>query len=174
MSRVYNNRAFYFVCKKIALSSFPFIFKVMTMKKLPLIVLALSCAMLTACGNGQKINAHSEKTAYKSVKMIKNRLPEDIRTEYEMSFWMVRDAKKSDDEFLNTVDNKTPQEIIVLGKEIYQQRKEAGFAEYQQYKTWEEMMAKYDRERMHQGKPKTDVKQTDDARTSNRDVIYSM
>ena len=73
MSRVYNNRAFYFVCKKIALSSFPFIFKVMTMKKLPLIVLALSCAMLTACGNGQKINAHSEKTAYKSVKMIKNR-----------------------------------------------------------------------------------------------------
>ena len=53
-----------------------------------------------------------------------------------MSFWMVRDAKKSDDEFLNTVDNKTPQEIIVMGKEIYQQRKEAGFSEYQQYKTW--------------------------------------
>jgi len=82
--------------------------------------------------------------------------------------------KKSDDEFLNAVDNKTPQEIIVMGKEIYQQRKDAGFAEYQQYKTWEEMMAKYDRDRMHQGKPKTDVKQTDDARTSNRDVIYKM
>ena len=143
------------------------------MKKLPLIVLALSCAMLSACGNGQKINAHNEKTAYRSVKMIKNRLPEDIRTEYEMSFWMIRDAKKSDDEFLSAIDNKLPQDIISMGREIYQQRKNEGFAQYQQYKTWEEMMAKYDRERMHQGKPRTDIKSTED-HTSNREITYKM
>ena len=145
----------------------------MTMKKLPLIVFALSCAMLSACGNGQKINAHNEKTAYRSVKMIKNRLPEDIRTEYEMSFWMIRDAKKSDDEFLSAIDNKLPQDIISMGREIYQQRKNEGFAQYQQYKTWEEMMAKYDRERMHQGKPRTDIKSTED-HTSNREITYKM
>ncbi len=143
------------------------------MKKLPLIVFALSCAMLSACGNGQKINAHNEKTAYRSVKMIKNRLPEDIRTEYEMSFWMIRDAKKSDDEFLSAIDNKLPQDIISMGREIYQQRKNEGFAQYQQYKTWEEMMAKYDRERMHQGKPRTDIKSTED-HTSNREITYKM
>lgn len=144
------------------------------MKKLPLVLLLLSCTMLVAC-NGQEINAHSEKTAYKSVKMIKNHLHEDMRVEYEMSFWMIRDAKKDKDEFLKTVDGKKAPEIIAMGKEIYAQRKAEGFAEYQHYKTWEEMMAKYDRDRINQGKSKSDIKEKiSDPKSGNRDVIYSM
>ncbi len=145
------------------------------MKKFPLVLLLLSCTTLGACSGGQEINAHSEKTAYKSVKMIKNRLHEDVRVEYEMSFWMIHDANKDKDEFLKAVDGKKAEEIIAMGKEIYKQRKEAGFAEYQQYKTWEEMMAKYDRERINQGKAKTDIKEkAADPKSNNRDVIYSM
>ncbi|MEI7839223.1 MAG: hypothetical protein WCJ11_01855 [Methylococcaceae bacterium] len=144
------------------------------MKKLPLVLLLFSCSLLMAC-NGQEINAHSEKTAYKSVKMIKNHLTEDKRVEYEMSFWMIRDAKKDNAEFLSAVDGKKADEIIAMGKEIYAQRKSAGFAEYQQYKTWEEMMAKYDRDRIKQGKSKTDIKEKiNDPQSGNRDVIYSM
>jgi hypothetical protein len=130
--------------------------------------------MLVAC-SGEKINAHSEKSAYRSVRMIKNRLHEDIRVAYEMSFWMIRDAKKDDTEFLAAVDGKKAAEIIAMGKEIYEKRKAEGFAEYQQYKTWEEMMAKYDRDRVKQGKAKSDVKPSiDDPKTGNRDIVYKL
>ncbi len=146
------------------------------MKKFPLVLaLLVSSTMLVACNNGQKINGHTEKTAYRSVKMIKPRLKEEMRVEYEMSFWMIRDEKKDNAEFLKTIDEKTPDEIIGMGKEIYQKRKSEGVAEYQTYKTWEEMMAKYDRDRMNQGKVKTDIREKiNDPKSGNRDVIYSM
>lgn len=145
------------------------------MKKLPLILALVSSVTLVACGNGQKINAHNEKTAYKSVRMIKPRLPEEMRVEYEMSFWMIRDEKKDEGEFLKTVDGKMPQEIIDMGKGIYTQRKAAGVAEYQQYKSWEEMMAKYDRDRMKQGKAKSDIKEgVSDPRKANDNINYKL
>jgi hypothetical protein len=131
--------------------------------------------MLVGCNNGQKINGHTEKTAYRSIKMIKPRLQEEMRVEYEMSFWMIRDEKKDNAEFLKTVDEKTPAEIVAMGKEIYQKRKTEGVPEYQTYKSWEEMMAKYDRDRIAQGKAKSDIKEKIiDPQSGNRDVIYHM
>lgn len=145
------------------------------MKKLPLVLLLTCSAMLVGCNNGQKINGHTEKTAYRSIKMIKPRLQEEMRVEYEMSFWMIRDEKKDNAEFLKTVDEKTPAEIIAMGKEIYQKRKTEGVPEYQTYKSWEEMMAKYDRDRIAQGKAKSDIKEKIiDPQSGNRDVIYHM
>ncbi|MGB4498276.1 MAG: hypothetical protein WBI40_06225 [Methylococcaceae bacterium] len=145
------------------------------MKKLPLVLLLTCSAMLVGCNNGQKINGHTEKTAYRSIKMIKPRLQEEMRVEYEMSFWMIRDEKKDNAEFLKTVDEKTPAEIVAMGKEIYQKRKTEGVPEYQTYKSWEEMMAKYDRDRMAQGKAKSDIKEKIiDPQSGNRDVIYHM
>jgi hypothetical protein len=145
------------------------------MKKLPLVLLLTCSAMLVGCNNGQKINGHTEKTAYRSIKMIKPRLQEEMRVEYEMSFWMIRDEKKDNAEFLKTVDEKTPAEIVAMGKEIYQKRKTEGVPEYQTYKSWEEMMAKYDRDRIAQGKAKSDIKEKIiDPQSGNRDVIYHM
>jgi hypothetical protein len=107
--------------------------------------------------------------------MIKPRLQEEMRVEYEMSFWMIRDEKKDNAEFLKTVDEKTPAEIVAMGKEIYQKRKTEGVPEYQTYKSWEEMMAKYDRDRIAQGKAKSDIKEKIiDPQSGNRDVIYHM
>jgi hypothetical protein len=130
------------------------------MKKLPALLLVLSCATLLACGKGEEINGHNTKTAYRSVKAIKNRLSTDARIEFEVSFWTIRDAKKDDKEFLAVVDGKKPNEIIVLGKEIYQQRKQSGYKGYEGYSSWEEMIAKFGKERMDQdnrkGKPKED------------------
>jgi hypothetical protein len=130
------------------------------MKKLPILLLVLSCATLLACGKGEEINGHNAKTAYRSVKAIKNRLSTDARIEFEVSFWTIRDAKKDDKEFLSVVDGKKPNEIIVLGKEIYQQRKQSGYKGYEGYSSWEEMIAKFGKERMDQdnrkGKPKED------------------
>jgi hypothetical protein len=145
------------------------------MKKLPLILALVGSIALVGCGNGQKINAHNEKTAYKSVKMIRPRLQEELRVQYEMSFWMIRDDKKDDAEFLNTVDGKMPEEIIALGKEIYEKRKAAGSPEYKDYKSWDDMMAKYDRDRMKQGKPKSDVKKdVGDPVKANDNINYQL
>lgn len=120
------------------------------MKKLLTLLIILGCATLIACGKGQEINGHNTRTAYKSVKAIKNRLPEDKRIEFEVSFWTIRDAQKSDDEFLDIVDGKNPDEIITLGKEIYQERKNAGFKAYAQFSSWDEMIAKFSQERIDQ------------------------
>ena len=141
------------------------------MKKLPALLLILSCATLIACGKGQEINGHNTATAYRSVKAIKNRLSPDNRIEFEVSFWTIRDAKKDDKEFLNAVDGKKPEEIIAMGKEIYQQRKAAGFKGYEEYSSWEEMIAKFSRERIDQDNHK--IKSKDDKDKAN-DVLYKL
>lgn len=141
------------------------------MKKFFTLLLILSCTTLIACGKGQQINGHNTRTAYKSVKTIKNRLPEDIRIEYEVSFWTIRDAKKDDSEFLDTVNGKNPEEIIALGKEIYQERKNAGFEGYAQYSTWEEMIAKFGQERIDQNKPRS---KSVDPKDKANDLMYKL
>ena len=143
------------------------------MKKLPTLLLILSCATLIACGKGQEINGHNTATAYRSVKALKNRLPPDNRIEFEVSFWTIRDAKKDDKEFLDVVDGKTPEEIIAIGKEIYQERKAAGFKGYEQYSSWEEMIAKFGKERMDQDNRKGKSKEAQDKDKAN-DVLYKL
>ncbi|MGZ8903969.1 MAG: hypothetical protein ACXW0H_10505, partial [Methylobacter sp.] len=143
------------------------------MKKLPTLLLILGCATLIACGKGQEINGHTTNTAYRSVKALKNRLSPDNRIEFEVSFWTIRDAKKDDKEFLDTVDGKTPEEIIAIGKEIYQERKAAGFKAYEQYSSWEEMIAKFSKERMDQDSRKGKSKEAQDQDKAN-DVLYKL
>jgi len=143
------------------------------MKKLPALLLILSSATLIACGKGQEINGHNTATAYRSVKALKNRLSPDNRIEFEVSFWTIRDAKKDDKEFLDVVDGKTPEEIIAIGKEIYQERKAAGFKGYEEYSSWEEMIAKFGRERMDQDNRKGKSKEAQDKDKAN-DVLYKL
>lgn len=143
------------------------------MKKLPALLLILSCATLIACGKGQEINGHNTSTAYRSVKALKNRLAPDKRIEFEVSFWTIRDAKKDNKEFLDVVDGKTPEEIIVIGKEIYQERKAAGFKGYEQYSSWEEMIAQFGKERIDQDNRKGKSKEAQDKDKAN-DVLYKL
>jgi len=139
------------------------------MKKLPALLLILSCASLMACGKGEEINGHNTKTAYRSVKTLKNRLSTDARIEFEVSFWTIRDAKKDDKEFLSIVDSKKPNEIIALGKEIYQQRKQSGYKGYENYTSWEEMITKFGKERMDQDNRKGKSKED-----KENDVLYKL
>jgi hypothetical protein len=139
------------------------------MKKLPALLLILSCTSFLACGKGEEINGHNTKSAYRSVKTIKNRLSTDARIEFEVSFWTIRDAKKDDKDFLSAVDSKKPNEIIALGKEIYQQRKQAGYKGYENYTSWEEMIAKFGKERMDQDNRKGKSKED-----KENDVLYKL
>lgn len=140
------------------------------MKKLPILLLILSCTSLVACSKGSQINGHTTRTAYKSVKALKNRLSPEARIEFEVSFWTLRDSIKNEKEFLNTVDGKKPEEIIAMGKELYQQRKNSGFAGYDQYTSWEDMIAKFGKERLDQ----ENRKNKEDAKDKANDVLYKL
>jgi hypothetical protein len=122
------------------------------MKRPSLAFFIIICLALTACSKGGTINGHTSRTAYRSVKTLKDKLPPDNKIEFEVSFWTIRDANTSEDAFLDAVDGKSPFEIIDMGKEIYQQRKSSGFKGYEKYNTWEEMIAKFDKERIDQDK----------------------
>jgi hypothetical protein len=142
------------------------------MKKSYLFYLIIICLALTACGKGSSINGHTMRTAYRSVKMIKDKLPPDNKIEFELSFWTLKDANKSEEEFLEAVDGKSPWEIIDMGKEVYQQRKASGFKGYEKYNTWEEMIAKYDKERIDQEKLHPKAKKDYDS--PNTTILYNL
>ena len=144
------------------------------MKQLARILLLLvTCSLLIACNKGQEINGHNTKTAYRSVKALKNRLPTEKRIEFEVAFWALRDANKDESQFLGMVDGKKPEEIVALGKALYQQRKAAGDAGYTQYSSWEEMITKFGRERIDQDN-RVGVKKKETANDKANDVLYKL
>ena len=141
------------------------------MKKLAIVLLALSCTALVACSKGQEINGHNTKTAYRSVKGLKKYMKAEDQLQFEVSFWMLRDANKDDDTFLDLVDGKKPQEIIEMGKAMYQERKAAGVKEYTQYATWEEMITKFGKERIDQDKARKN--KDDDKKRPDDTILYN-
>ena len=110
------------------------------------------CALLLGCTSGNQVSGRSIKSANKSVNRIKSRLPTEKRIEFEISYWTLRDSIKDKDEFLDTISGKTPEELIVLGKGIFQTRKNAGFKTYDQFSNWDQMIARYTQERIDQNK----------------------
>jgi len=122
------------------------------MRKFSISLVIVSILLSTGCGKGNQVNGNSTRTAYRSVKHLKNRLPVEQRIAFEASFWSIRDAYAGDDEFLDQVGGKTPQEVIEQGKKIFQERKASGVAEYRQYANWEDMINKFSEQRSEQGK----------------------
>jgi hypothetical protein len=112
----------------------------------------IACVTLIGCTSGNQINARSLKTANRSVNRIKDRLPTEQRIEFEVSYWTLRDSIKDKKEFLDTVDGKTPEDLIALGKDIFQQRKNAGFKSYDRYSNWDQMITFFAQERIDQGR----------------------
>jgi hypothetical protein len=142
------------------------------MNKLPMLLLILSCSVLIACGKGQQISGHSIKTAYRSVKAIKEKLPPENRMEFQVSFWTIRDANKEDEAFLDVVDGKSPIEIVATAKEIYQQRKASGFQAYDKYASWEEMISEFGKQRLGQDKRKGGTSDEGGGQADN--VLYKL
>lgn len=127
------------------------------------------CTFLLGCTKGNEVNGRSLKTANRSVSMIKDRLPTEQRIEFEVSYWTIRDSIRQREEFLDTVDGKSVEELIVMGKEVFQQRKNSGFIAYDQYNSWEQMIAKFTQERIDQNKSKNF-----DPRDSDNNVLYNL
>jgi hypothetical protein len=113
----------------------------------------LLIALLAACGSGNQINGRSINTANKSIKYIKEHLPDDLRLEYELSYWTLRDEFKEDAKFLQAIDGKNPFELIDMGQESFTRRKAAGLKDYQAFVDWQAMLAEFGNKRSTQSKP---------------------
>lgn len=126
------------------------------------------CLFLISCSSGNQVSGRSLKSANRSVSRIKDRLPTEQKIEFEISYWALHDSIKDKSEFLDTVDGKTPEELIELGKNVFQHRKNAGFREYDHYDNWDQMITEFVQERFDQNKRK----KVDNRR--NESVIYKL
>lgn len=129
----------------------------------------IMCLSLFGCTSGNQVSGRSMKTATRSANRIKNRLPEEKRIEFEISFWTLHDSIKDKDAFLNTIDGKTHEELIEMGKDVFQERKNAGFEKYTDYTSWNQMIAQFTQERIDQNS-----KKKKDPRDNNPSVLYSL
>ncbi len=141
------------------------------MRVLSVIAVFIIAVSLTGCTSGSEVSGRSLKSAYRSVNRIKNRLPTEQRIEFELSFWGLRDLYPKKEDFLEYVGGKDYEEIIVLGKEMFQQRKGDGFEAYQKYTSWEHMITQYAQERLDQNKSKA---KKNSKREEDNSVLYQL
>ncbi len=135
----------------------------------PTILTILFCLVLAACSKGNEINGRSLRTANRSVSYIKDRLPIEKRIEFEVSYWSLRDAIRDREEFLDTVDGKTPEELIEEGKKLFQERKNAGYKGYDKFDSWDQMVAEFTQQRKEQNRRKRI-----DPRDRQNNVLYQL
>jgi hypothetical protein len=133
------------------------------------ILTILFCLSLTACNKGNEINGRSLRTANRSVSHLKDRLPIEKRIEFEVSYWSLRDAHRDRKEFLDIVDGKTPEELIEAGKNLFQERKNAGYKGYDQFDNWNQMVSEFTQQRKEQNRRKRT-----DPRDRQNNVLYNL
>ena len=95
---------------------------------------------MIGCGNERHINGKSVKSAYKSVRAMKEYLPRDQKLEFQVAFWTLRNGYEDNDDFLDAVNRKTAKEIIVAGQKKFEEMRAGGFDEYQKYRDWDDMI----------------------------------
>ena len=139
------------------------------MRILSTVFVFVMCVFLIGCSGGPEVSGRSLKSANKSVARIKDRLPTEKRIEFEVSYWTLRDSIRDRDEFLDTVGGKNVEELIVLGKEVFQQRKDSGFKDYGQYSSWDQMIATFTQQRINQNRRKKP-----DPRDAGNSVLYKL
>jgi hypothetical protein len=139
------------------------------MKKFSIIAVLVFSATLLGCSSNEEVSGRTMRSANKSVIYIKRHLPVEQQVEFEVAFWTIRDAIKDEKEFLNKVGGKKADELIAIAKEIYQERKNAGVKEYQQFSSWDQMIAKYGQERIDQTRHKKV-----DPREETNNVMYKL
>lgn len=140
------------------------------MRTLFVFLLGIACLLSSACSTERSINGRSEQTAAKSVKIMKEYLPPDMRVEFELAYWTTRNALPDKKEFLSAVDGKTAPEMIAVGRKYFDQQKAAGIQGYEKYASWDEMVATMIQERKAQSLAKT----PEDKRDKANDIMYKL
>lgn len=143
------------------------------MKKLFLLLIGFSMVMLSACNNERQVNGRSLKSAFRSVKTMKEYLPKELKLEFQIAFWTLRNGISEKEEFLDAVDGKTAKEIIASGKEKFEQMQTSDYAYYQNFGDWDDMIAQ-DREIRAQQDLGIDKKNQRMQRDRSNNVMYDL
>jgi hypothetical protein len=141
------------------------------MRKTTVVLVFSILALLTGCNRSHQINGSTLKTVNRSINSIKERLPLDQRIEFEVSFWTLRDEIRNNQEFLDAIDGKTPEQLIETGKEIFNKRKASGNPDYRQYENWDQMIAQYTQERLDQNRK---IKADDRDKKNPHSITYKL
>ncbi len=110
------------------------------MKFISYLILSSLLIFSVSCSSTSNINGSSIRTATLSAGILKGRLPIRERIEFEVSYWSIREDIRDDTGFLSIVDGKSPEEIVTLGVQIFNARKESGFKAYDKYEDWDQMI----------------------------------
>ena len=120
------------------------------MKKNCLLFICIACLLTVGCSNERHVNGRSYKSALRSSKALKNHLYKDKKLEFQVAFWTLKEGYPEKQEFLDSVDGKTADEIIAAGQAKFDEMRSSGFTEYQKYSNWDDMIAQDKQERAQQ------------------------
>ncbi|HYE34879.1 hypothetical protein [Methylocaldum sp.] len=91
-----------------------------------------------------EISGTSRETVYKSAIKVKRYLNTDERVLFDTAFGILDKIKSEEgnDAFVDTVDGKTPEEIIELTKHEVNVKIATGHPDFKHYSSWEDMVQK--------------------------------
>ena len=107
--------------------------KLITPAALAMVIALVGCS-------SDAVHANNNRALKSSVDNIKRRLPKEQFIEFETALWSLKGPGPIDDQFRDTVDGKTPYEIIEMAKENFKQKKAAGDQNFAQYESWQAMV----------------------------------
>ncbi|BCX89555.1 hypothetical protein MIN45_P1928 [Methylomarinovum tepidoasis] len=110
-----------------------------------IIVLTVIFVLPVACSGRGKIHATSLRSAYDSIRKVKNYIQDDSKKlEFQIAIGTLQQLKTEEGDtklFLKTIDGKTADEIIALAKEEVNARILKGDPRYSKYQSWDQMVA---------------------------------
>ncbi|MGX2032885.1 hypothetical protein [Methylocaldum gracile] len=91
-----------------------------------------------------EINGTSREAVYKSAIQVKRYLNTDERVLFDTALGILDKIKSEEgpDTFVNTVDGKTPDEVIETAKQEVNTKIAAGHPDFKQYTSWDDMIQK--------------------------------
>ncbi|WP_133718002.1 hypothetical protein [Methylocaldum gracile] len=92
----------------------------------------------------EEINGTSREAVYKSAIQVKRYLNTDERVLFDTALGILDKIKSEEgpDAFVNTVDGKTPDEVIEMAKQEVNTKIAAGHPDFKQYSSWDDMIQK--------------------------------
>ena len=110
-------------------------------------ILLIVAAISIGCYKINQIDATSEKRLLRSLTHFTGSLYGKDRIEFQAAFFFLKQYGGSAEAFRQTVNKKTPQEVIEIAKADYSKKIAERDKDFQQYESWDAMISALVKER---------------------------
>jgi len=145
----------------------------MNMRKLSVFIVSIAILLSLGCSTESKINGSSNRTVNLSMRSMSKRLPSDVRVEFEVAFWVLKDIIKDRGDFQDAVDGQTVSSLVEVAKKAYDKERVKGVSAYTKYNSWDDMINTLQQERRDQSLPKSKSKK-DSKRDKDNNLLYEL